>query len=174
MVVSLWALALAARYLKYLPIIGWRFSESIVQSIEARMDRDVGISEVTLELADEAPPTDLRVDITVENELPVDLSISAINLRIGYDESAETVANVVWSDDAYGNAPDNLSLSTVESGGEATVTVERYLVGDASGDELYVDGSLSTEAWVDGTSTRKVSLGTLRNELPKASAQLAS
>lgn len=173
MIVRLWALAWAARYLKYVPILGWRFSESIVQNIEGRLERDVDIRAVTVDLTEKTPPTDVSVDVTIRNELPIDLTVSAVNLRLGYTDTAETVANVVWSEDAHGPPPENISNPLVESDDEATLCVERYLTGDAPGDTLYVDGSLTTRAWLDVPSTKRIPLGTLQRAVPDTRVTLS-
>lgn len=165
MIVRLWALAWAARYLKYVPILGWRFSETIVQSIEERMERDVDVGAPAVEFEDGAPPTGLRIDVPVTNELPVDLTVSAVNLRIGYAEGPGTVVNLLWSEDAHGSPPGNVSCDTVESGAEGTVVVERYLDGHAPGDTLSVTGSITTRAWLDVPSTRRIPLGTLQRDV---------
>lgn len=165
MIVRLWVLAWAVRYLKYVPILGWRFSETIVQKIEGRLERDVDIREVTVNLTDGAPPTDVSVEVTIRNELPIDLTVSAVNLRMGYTDAAETVANVIWSEDAHGSPPENISNPLVESDGEATLCVERYLTDDGPGDTLHVDGSLTTRAWLDVPSTKRIPLGTLQRDV---------
>lgn len=166
MIVRLWVLAWMARYLKYVPILGWRFSDTIGKKIESRMDRDVDVGGVTVEVDEDARRPDLRIEVQVTNELPVDLTVAAVNLRVGYDESGETALNVVWSEDAHGPPPDNIARSTVETGETEAVEVEHLLPSDSPGDELHVDGSLTVRAWLDVPSTKRVPLGTLQRDVP--------
>lgn len=173
-IIRLWVLAWAARYLKYVPIIGWRFSETIVESIEDRMDRDVEVEGVSIELADDSPPTESTVSIEVTNQLPVDLTVSAVNVRLGYEENGSTVANVLWTEDAHGEPPDNISRSLIESETTETATVERYLTGETADETLYVDGSVTTRAWLDIPSTRRIPLGTLQRSLPEKHLDLST
>ncbi|MBX0294916.1 hypothetical protein [Haloarcula nitratireducens] len=173
MIIRLWALAWAARYLKYVPILGWRFSENIVQNLESRMERDVDISDMTVEFeGDDA--SDVRIQVSVTNELPVDLTVNAVNFRLGYTEESQTVANVLWSEDAHGSPPVNISRSMIESGTEEAVRVERHLPAEGPTETLHVDGSLTTEAWLDVPSTKRIPLGTLERDLPSVTTDLPS
>lgn len=172
MIVRLWALAWAARYLKYVPILGWRFSDPIAREIEARMDREVDVSEVTVDFEDGQPPTDLRIVMTVTNELPVDLTVAALNLRIGYEAEAGTVANLLWAADAHGDPPANVSRSLVESNETEELTVERYVSADTPGDTVTVDGTVTTRAWLDLPQTKRVPLGTLRRDVDRTTVAL--
>ncbi|MBV0924880.1 hypothetical protein KTS45_11790 [Halomicroarcula limicola] len=173
MIIRLWALAWAARYLKYVPILGWRFSENIVQNLESRMERDVDISDMTVEFeGDDA--SDVRVQVSVTNELPVDLTVAAVNLRLGHTERSQTVANVLWAEDAHGSPPVNIERSMIESGTEEAVRVERHLPAEGPTETLHVDGSLTTEAWLDVPSTKRIPLGTLERDLPSVTADLPS
>jgi hypothetical protein len=172
MIVRLWVLAWAARYLKYVPILGWRFSETIGQTIEDRMDRDVDIEDVTVEYEGDSRPTDARVEVTISNELPVDLTVAAVNLRLGYAEASETVANVLWAEETQGSPPANVSRSMVESDSSETLRVERRIADDSEFDTFHVDGTLTTKGWLDLPSTRRLPLGTLPRELPATEVDL--
>jgi hypothetical protein len=166
MIVRLWLLAWIARYLKYVPILGWRFSDTIGKKIESRMDRDIDIGGVSVDVEEHAERHDLRLDVAVQNELPVKLTIAAVNVRVGYAESDQTALNIVWSKDAHGPPPDNITRSTIESGETGAVKIEHLLPVDATDDELHVDGSLTVRGWLDIRSTKRVPLGTLQRDLP--------
>lgn len=174
MILRLWALAWAARYLKSVPILGWRFSDTIGQKLEARMDRDVDVGEVTVEFDDGSPPSDLYVRISITNELPVDLTIAAVNLRIGYTADARTIVNLLWSNDAHGGPPTNVTHSLIESDETDHVCVERYLPYDAPCDSLTVDGTLTTRAWLDVPTTKRIPLGTLDREIDSTTVTIPS
>lgn len=161
MIIRLWALAWFARYLKYVPIIGWRFSDSIVQSIEDRMERDVQVEEFDVTFADDELPTDCTLELRIDNELPVDVSVAALNVRLGYADDGATVCNLCWADDAHGDAPANVDRELVESGEDGTLSIERRLPEDPAADRLHVDGTVTTEAWLDVPATRRIPLGTV-------------
>jgi hypothetical protein len=166
-ILRLWALAWAARYLKYLPILGWRFSETIVQRLEDRMERDVAIDDAALSLAD-SPPCEATLAVTATNELPVDLTVAAVDVRLGYSADGDTVANVCWSQTDHGPPPANVTRSQVASGDDATVTVERHVPTHPDADSLHADGTITTRAWLDLRATRRIPLGTLDRDLPDA------
>ncbi|MFC6955347.1 hypothetical protein [Halorubellus litoreus] len=172
MIVRLWALAWAARYLKYVPILGWRFSEHIVKRLEARMDRDVHVDTVELDLTADASPTDLDLDIVVSNELPVDLEVTAVNLRIGYAADDRTVANVLWAADANGSAPANLETPLVASDSTARTHLERFLPGDVDAEAIHVDGSLTATAQLDVPGAKRLPLGELQCDVPHTRTEL--
>ena len=138
------------------------------------MDRDVDVTDVTVAFDGDSRPTDLQVEITVSNELPVDLTMAAVNVRLGYAEASETVANVLWSEDAHGSPPVNISRSLVESGTTETIHVERRLPDDPAFETLYLDGTLTTRGWLDVPSTKRLPLGTLPRELPATEVPLPS
>lgn len=174
MIVRLWALAWVARYLKYVPILGWRFSESIVQSIEARMQRDVQIDRLSVTVENGAPAPEVTVDVRIRNELPVDLTVSALNVRMGYDEDGRTVVNLLWDEEGHGPPPANVSRSIVESESAGELEIERQLTDDDPGETVYVDGILTTKAWLDVPRTKRIPLGTIQRELESASVEVPS
>ncbi|WP_435346264.1 hypothetical protein [Haloarchaeobius sp. HRN-SO-5] len=174
MIVHLWVLAVVARYLKYVPILGWRFSETIVQTLEGRMERDVDVEDVSVDLVDGAPPTGVRIEVTVANELPVDLTVTGLNVRIGYAESGKTAVNLLWSEADHGSPPANVSRSLVESGDAETMSVERYLTGERASDAVHVDGTLVTEAWLDVPSAKRIPLGSLQQDIPATTVEIPS
>jgi hypothetical protein len=167
MIVRLWALAWMARYLKYVPILGWRFSDTIGTKIEARMDRDVDVGDVTVDLDGDADRHEFRMTVDVNNELPIELTVAAVNVRVGYAESDETALNVIWSKEAHGPPPDNVTRSTIDNGETGTVEVEHLLPVTPPGDEIHVDGSLTVRGWLDIPATKRVPLGTLQREVPE-------
>ncbi len=166
MIVPLWVLALVARYVKYVPILGWRFSEDILKRLEARMDREVDVNTVDVSLTEDAPPSQLDVEVALTNELPVDLAVTGVNLRIGYADESRTVANVLWAADAHGSTPANLETPVVTSGSTGTTHVERYLPADARGEALHVDGSITTTARLDVPAAKGLPLGDLERDVP--------
>lgn len=172
MIIRLWALAWAARYLKYLPIVGWRFSDSIVQTIEDRMNRDIEIGEPEITFQDEPLPTDCTCEVAIDNELPVDLTVAAVNLRIGYADSAKTVCNFLWSESEHGAPPANVDCGLIESGEEGTLRIERRLQADDAAETLHVDGTITTEAWLDVPSTRRIPLGTVERAVAETTVDV--
>ncbi len=172
MILRLWALAWVARYLKYVPILGWRFSDTIGEKIETRMDRDIDVSEVAVSFEGEPPPTDLTVEMSITNELPVDLTISAVNLRVGYESDAATAVNLLWSEDAHGPPPKNLSRSLVESETSEILRFERRLPAEPPDDTLHLDGSITTKGLLDVPSTKRLPLGTLVREVPETTVEV--
>lgn len=174
MIIRLWALAWTARYLKYVPILGWRFSESIVQTIEERMDRDVTVDDPTATFGDGRPSTALEVEARITNELPVDLTVSAVNIWIGNEDGTETHCNVLWSEDAHGSPPKNVTRSLIESESEETLRVERSLAGAGADEQVAVAGTIETRAWLDVPSTRRIPLGTLERAVPETVVSMPS
>lgn len=173
MIIRLWALAWAARYLKYVPIVGWRFSDSIVQTIEERMERDVRIGGFDVTFGGDSP-TDCTLEVPIDNELPVDLTVAAVNVRFAYADSEATVCNLCWAADAHGDAPANVERELIESGEEGRLRIERRLQTDDAVDRLYVDGTITTEAWLDVPATRRIPLGTVERAVTETSVSIPS
>ncbi|MFC7046696.1 hypothetical protein ACFQH6_15940 [Halobacteriaceae archaeon GCM10025711] len=69
MILRLWVVTQAVRYLKYVPILGWRLSDRIQRQMTDLMDGDIDVAAVDLDLAGDLPAA-AHVSVDLTNGLP--------------------------------------------------------------------------------------------------------
>jgi hypothetical protein len=172
MIVRLWVLAKLARYLAYLPVIGWRFSDSIQRYVTERLDHDIDIEAGAIDI-ERAPPTAMSVSFRIVNTLPMAISVSAVNLRIGYAPDGKTLDTVHWSEETAGETLVNIDRESIDPDATGTLTVERYIPhADPPEDTLHVDGTVELQTWFDAPATKRIPLGSVHRDLPACSRAL--
>lgn len=170
MILRLWLLARLARVLAYVPVLGWRFSDSIQRFVTDAIDGGIAVESVEVEFADGAPPTSMETEFRIRNSLPTDVSVTGMNVRIGLAETGKTIYDHRWSEDTDGPPPKNVSTDVIETGETGIVSVEQYLPwSDVPEDTFHVDGTLEVRTWLDLPATRRVPIGSIHRDLPHTS-----
>lgn len=173
MILRLWLLARVARYLAYVPVIGWRVSDSLRQTVADAIDEEIEIETVEIGFSDGPPPTGMETEFRIRNSLPTDVSITGLSLRIGFAEAGKTLYTHRWSEDTDGVPTKNVSTAVIETGERGTVSVEQYLPwADVPEDTLHVDGTLEVRAWLDVPGTKRVPVGSVARDVPDTSREL--
>lgn len=172
-ILRLWLLARVARFLAYVPILGWRFSDSIQGIVTDAIDEEIEVESVEIEFAGGAPPTSMETEFRIGNSLPTDVSVTGLDVRIGFTERGKTLYNHRWSEDAGGPPPRNVVTDVIETDETGTVTVEQYLPwSDVPEDTVHVDGTLEVQTWLDVPATKRVPVGSVHRELPDTSREI--
>lgn len=173
MILRLWLLARVARFLAYVPILGWRFSDSIQGFVTDAIDEEIEVEAVEIEFSDGVPPTSMETEVRIRNSLPADVSVTGLDVRIGLAERGKTLYNHRWSEDVGGPPPRNVTTDVIETGETGTVAVEQYLPwSDVREDTVHVDGTLGVQTWLDVPATKQVPIGTVHRELPHTSREI--
>lgn len=152
--IYVWAVKLALwvglRTLRIIPVVGAKLSGAYEDRVFRPIVRNVSVEDVRGQLTsddqltDDDPPS-VEFEIDLKNESWVDLSATAMDVRVGLTDEGGTVRNVVWAP-VFDASPRNVTPSSVPSGGEGTVGFE-FLADPAIEDEtvLHLDGCLVFE-----------------------------
>lgn len=172
-ILRLWLLVRVARYLAYVPVLGWRFSDSIQEVVTDALDAEIEVETVEIEFENGAPPTGMETEIRVRNSLPTDVTVSGLTVRIGFAEAGKTLYTLHWSDDPDAVPTPNVSTDVIETDETGAVSVEQYLPwADVPEDTLHVDGTVEVQVWLDVPATKRIPVGSVHRDIPDASREI--
>ncbi len=152
--------------LRYVPIVGVRFSDAYGERVFSPVADDIEVLSVEAVDPEGHEGTELR--FTIENDSWVDIDVDGLDVRVGRSEDGATIRNISWAP-AFEKPPKNVDPARVPADGEGVVTVEFFDSevdrAAADGTELCVDGSFVFEYSFEVRGHR-LSFGDRSHDLP--------
>lgn len=165
---------LAFYLIRFVPILGERVSGIGQDYLYGPILDDIEITAIEATRSTEELPSPLEIAIRFRNrndELTVD--VSAVNVRVGYSRTGETVYNFLWSNEFH-DPPKNIDVPELQTGEAGELELE-FVLPDHSAvsrddPELWIDGSVLLQFGFT-LRGRKVILGDDTYPLPGASVR---